>query len=567
MENQKWVDEKLAVMTAPEKVAQLLMVAFFELPYKREDIEDKILKYKLGGIFQPATSKETLAGILEEIQSKAQIPLLIGCDYEGGSGWTIEGGLRFPRAMARGFAGDVNKEYEIGKAIARQGRAIGSIVTFSPVVDLNTHPQNPDVNVRAYGEDTETVIKLAVPYIKGLQDNGMLACVKHFPGNGGTAMDQHICPAIMPQSAEEFRETCLKTYKNCFEEADPAMVMVAHLEVPALVKEINPKNGRPVPASLSYEIITGLLKGELGFKGVVITDALNMGGVTSQYTREEAAVKTIKAGADMLLVFNPDFEREYDAILRAVMSGEISSERLDDAVRNILNSKVRAGLLKDKGIPAPPSEIEELFKPGKYDGLCEEIIKKGITVLRNINDVLPIKDIKDKKVAVLSTFSPDEDTFLLQGQEILVMKDRTADFLRERGACVEHFILKDYMDNRRLHKIIDKLRDENYEYIFFNFFIVPSWGIGTLIPNKSALRMFMFGLLSMGRKVVITSFGDPYVMYYCPTAEVYMCTYDETENAQKAAVNAWLGEAPVSGRSPVSLDGIFKRGDGIILGE
>ncbi len=557
----KWMEETLAGLTVEEKVGQLLMVAFFNLPAERLTVFDSILKYKLGGIFQPNSTRDIIAGALEEIQSKVKIPLLVGCDYEGGAGWSVEGGLRIPRSMARGSEGDIKQEYEIGSIISKQGRAIGSIVTFSPVVDLNTHHQNPDVNVRAYGEDAETVERLAIPYIKGLQDNGMLACVKHFPGNGGTDMDQHICPAVIPQSAEEMREAYLKPYKRCFEEANPAAVMVAHLEVPSLVTEINPENGRPVPASLSYEIITGLLRKEMGFKGMVITDALNMGGVTAHYTRGEVAVKAIQAGADMLLVFNADFELEYEAVLSAVRSGEISTERLDEAVGNVLTAKSKAGLDKDRGIPAPFEVREGYFKAGMYDSICENIARKGITVLRNNENVLPIRDIKGKRVAVLSTFSPDEETLSTQGQALNAMKDTTPVLLRERGAIVDTFEMKHYMDNSLIHDILFKLRE--YDYIFYNFFIVPSWGIGTLIPNKSALRLFMYGILTIEKPVIITAFGSPYVIYYCPTAKVYMCTFDETENTQRAAVRAWLGEAPVTGRSPVGLTGIFKKGDGM----
>lgn len=561
MELNKWVENTLAAMTVEEKAGQLLMVYFRNLPEERADVIKSVLKYNLGGIFQPHTTQDTLASVVEDIQKNAVIPLLFSCDYESGSGWTIEGGVRFPRAMTRGNACDERLEYQIGSHIARQGRAIGSTLTFSPVIDLNTNHQNPDVNIRAYGEDAETVSRLSIQYIKGLQENGMLACVKHFPGNGGTDMDQHICPAVMRQSAEELKQTFLEPYRRCFKEADPAVVMVAHLEVPSLVTETNPENSRPVPTSASYEVITDLLRGELGFKGMVITDALNMGGITTHYNRGEAAVKAVKAGVDMLLVFDSDFELEYDAILDAVKRGEITTERLDDAVKNVLNAKVRAGIDRDRGLPSPYEIREDLFKPGIYDNISKEIIRKGITVLRNLNNDLPVKNIKGKKVAVLSTFNPDAETLSLQNQSLITMKDITPGLLRERGAIVDSYELTYHMENRENHDLVLKM--EGYDYIFFNFFIIPNWGIGTLIPNKSALRMFMFGLLNIEKPVIITAFGSPYVMYYCPTAKNYICTYDETENAQKAAVNAWLGEAPVTGRSPVSLENIFKRGDGI----
>jgi beta-glucosidase-like glycosyl hydrolase len=564
--SKEWINETLAKMSLEEKVGQLLMVFFpdISIPNCHTKIVDEVLKYNLGGVFHSSLAKENLVSFSDYVQKAANVPVLIAGDYECGPGWVVDGGLRVPRPMTRGNAGNTELEYNIGKLIAKQGRAIGASVTFSPVIDLNTDRMNPDVNIRAYGEDVDTVCKLAVPYIKGIQENGMLACVKHFPGNGATDMDQHICTAIIDCSREEMYENFLESYKRAFKEADPAFVMVAHLEVPSLATEINPKNGRIVPSSVSKEIVTDILKEELGFKGVAISDALNMGGITTHYSRQEVAVKSILAGIDMLLVFNAaDFNLEYDAILSAAKEGIIPIERIDDAVANILNAKIKAGLNKTGGLPFEKNKVEELFTPGKYDQLSIEAISRGITVLRNKDNILPIKDIKGKKVIVLSTFNPDEETLTIQGQQLIVMRDKTPELLRQRGAEVLECNIPLHMTIGDIYEIIGKARE--VDYVFFNFFIAPSWGIGTLIPNKSSLRFFMFGLLNIDTPTIITAFGDPYVMYYCPNAKVYMCTYDETLPAQQAAVKAWLGEEKVTGRTPVRLKGIFERGDGIDL--
>ncbi|HEY9058914.1 MAG TPA: glycoside hydrolase family 3 N-terminal domain-containing protein [Pseudobacteroides sp.] len=564
--SKEWINKTLGKMSLEEKVGQLLMVFFHSIatPESHQKIVNEVLKYNLGGVFHSSLTKESLVSFSKEVQAASKIPVLIAGDYECGPGWVVDGGLRVSRPMTRGNAGDTELEYNIGKLIAQQGRAIGSSVTFSPVIDLNTDRMNPDVNIRAYGEDVDTVCKLAVPYIKGIQENGMLACVKHFPGNGATDMDQHICTAIIDCSREEMYDNFLEAYRRTFREADPAFVMIAHLEVPSLATEINPKNGRIVPASVSKEIVTDILKKELGFKGVAISDALNMGGITTHYSRQEVAVKSILAGIDMLLVFNEgNFNLEYDAILNAAKEGIIPIERIDDAVSNILNAKVKAGLHVDMGLPFENTVIDELFTPGKYDKLSIEAISRGITVLRNKDNILPIKDIKGKKVIVLSTFNPDEETLTIQGQELIVMRDKTPELLKQRGAEVEEFVIPLHMTVGDIYDIIGKAKEA--DYVFFNFFIAPSWGIGTLIPNKSSLRFFMFGLLNIDTPVIITAFGDPYVIYYCPSAKVYMCTYDETPPAQLAAVKAWLGEEKVKGRTPVRLKSIFERGDGILL--
>jgi len=564
--NNNWTNEALSRMSLEEKVGQLLMVFFHDIDSVKSHnrIINEVQKYNLGGVFHSSLTKESLISFSANVQKSSKIPVLIAGDYECGPGWVVDGALRVSRPMTRGNAGNTDLEYSIGKVIAKQGRAIGSTVTFSPVIDLNTNRMNPDVNIRAYGEDVDTVCKLAVPYIKGIQENGMLACVKHFPGNGATDMDQHICTAIINCSREEMYENYLEAYKRTFMEADPAFVMVAHLEVPSLTTEINPKNGRIVPSSVSKEIVTDILKKELGFNGVAISDALNMGGITTHYSRQEVAVKSILAGIDMLLVFNPeDFHLEYNAILNAAKEGIIPIERIDNAVTNILNAKVKAGLHVDSGLPLGDDVINDLFTPSKYNKLSIDAISSGITLLRNKNNILPIKDIKGKKVVVLSTFNPDEETYIVQNQELIIMRDKTPELLRQRGAEVHEYTIPLHMTIGDIYGIIGKAKEA--DYVFFNFFIAPSWGIGTLIPNKSSLRFFMFGLLNIETPVIITAFGDPYVMYYCPNAGVYMCTYDETSPAQEAAVKAWLGEEKVTGKTPVGLDGFFARGDGISI--
>lgn len=562
-QSKDWVGSVLNQMTIEEKVGHLLMVAFFNMG---EDavpgIIHKINEYHLGGIFHFGNTIAGLSSALIKIQDAVKRPVLVGTDFEIGPGWVISDAPVTPRPMVRGYTGDTESEYKIAGIIARMGKALGVHLTFSPVVDLNTNRANPDVNIRAYGEDIDTVCRLAVPHVKGLQDNGMLAGIKHFPGNGSTDMDQHISPAIISLSKQEMESTCLEVYRRVFKESDPACVMVGHLEVPSLVTEVNPNNGRPVPASLSSELLTGILRNELGYDGLAISDAMNMGGVSAHYNGGEAAVRAIKAGLDMLLLFNPDtFMGEYNAILNAAKSGEIPMERIDKAVGRVLTAKWKAGLSQVKTEALTAQELYEPFNPEIYDELFNAVQLKGITVLRNNGDLLPVKDICGKNVLVISTFNPDKDTLNVQNQLSQLMTDHTPELLRERGAVVDTVEMKLHMGYGEMDDVLAKCSQA--DYIFFNFFIIPTWAIGSLIPNKSALRLFMYGLLTMNKHLIITAFGDPYVMHYCQTAPVYLCTYDESKRAQEAAVRVWLGEVNVTGRSPISLPGIYKIGDGI----
>lgn len=558
-----WAQQTLESMTLEEKVGQVFLLSQFGFD---EDCVEEMLKriqrLNLGGIFPFHTDQKRLSEMITHYQCIAKIPLLVAADYEVGTAWTILDGFRFPRPMARGSSGDAESEYRIGEIIAKQGRSAGVTVTFSPLLDLNSHPDNPDVNIRAYGEETDRVAELAAALIRGIENNGMLACVKHFPGNGGTGMDQHIMAPILPFSKEEMESTYLEVYRRVFEQTQVGCVMVAHLEVPAYTTEINPRNGRLVPSSTSREVVTGLLREKLGFKGLIITDALNMGGITSHYTRAESVVKCLQAGCDCLLVFAGDCDDEVKAVLNAVRSGDLSMERLDDAVLHVLEAKERLGLHQTKGLPYSAEIRNKLFENEKNINLRDEVLQKGITLYRNRNNLLPLKDIRNKKVLVLSTFNPDSYIWQIN-KEFIPQKDITPELLRERGAIVEEIEIRNNLPNSMLYEILDKVAKA--DYTFFNFFIWPIWGVGTLIPNMCALRLFYYGLLVIDKPLIITAFGSPYVMNYCPNAPVYLCTFDETEAAQRAAVKAWFGEAKITGRSPVSLQGIFSVGDGIEL--
>lgn len=558
-----WAQQTLEKMTLEEKVGQVFILSQFSFDESSVDrMLEMIQKLKLGGIFQFHTLQDRLSEVITHYQKSVNIPLLVAADYEVGTGWTIRDGFRMPRQMVRGSAGDPITEAKIGEIIAKQGRSAGVTITFSPLLDLNSHPDNPDVNIRAYGEDTNQVTEFASALIKGIQKNGMLACVKHFPGNGGTGMDQHIMAPILPFSREEMESSYLEVYRRVFEQTDVGCVMVAHLEVPAYTTEINPGNGRLVPSSASHEVVTGLLRQKLGFKGLTITDALNMGGITSHYTKEESAVKCLQAGCDCLLVFSNSCEDELNAVLEAIHSGRLSMERLDDAVLHVLEAKEKLGLHETKGLPYPAEIRNELYQNEKYTALRDEIHQKGITLYRNRNEILPLKEIQGKKVLVLNTFNPDSNTWQAN-KDFTLPKDITPELLRERGADVEEIEISDNMSNALLYEILDKVAKA--DYTFYNFFIWPIWGVGTLIPNKSALRLFYYGLLVIDKPLIITAFGSPYVLSHCPNAPVYLCTFDETEAAQRAAVKAWFGEAKVTGNSPVILQGIFSIGDGIKL--
>jgi beta-N-acetylhexosaminidase len=515
----KWVESTLASMTLEEKVGQILIVGFWDYTDK-ETILQRARKYHLGGVFHFNESYKDVAAFVEAIQQDARIPLFISSDYEAGTGFYLREGTSFPRPMSRGYAGTEESEYEIGKMIALEGKACGANYTFSPVVDVNIDPMCPDVNIRAYSDDTDAVCRLSRGYIRGIQDQGMIATAKHFPGNGGTFMDQHISTAIIDYSREDIERLFLKPFREAIA-AGVGAIMVAHLEVPALTTEIHPKIGRTIPASMSYEVITELLKEQMGFDGIVMSDALDMGGVMGMYNREEANIKALQAGTDLLLNFFPmDFEKDYESILRNVKEGVISMERLDDAVRTILKAKSKIGLDQGNFKTLPQPELEKIFVPGAKDEICQDIALKGLTLLHNINNILPIADIKGKKVTVFSIFCPENKVIEGQGQFPLV--EIASKRLAERGAIVNHIEVVSDWTFRELRSIYEGCKDS--DYVFVNFFVVPSYAIGTLIPNINAVRLFYLGILSQAKNVVITSFGRSMGVHAFPNG-LYISVY------------------------------------------
>jgi beta-N-acetylhexosaminidase len=556
-----WIAETLSQLTLEEKIGQLVMASSFDIsPQGLAAYREKLERYPIGGVFLFFGTQDEVAHAVTELQRGRKVPLLMGCDYENGVGYIVDNGTRFPRQMARGHAGDAESEYRIGRITAEQGRAIGMHITMSPVLDVNDDFRCPDVNIRAYGDDTDTIRGLGVPYIRGLQEHGMLATAKHFPGNGGSGMDQHISAALLLEDRETIVRKRLPPFRDAIEQADVAAVMVGHLEVPALTSERVEATGRALPATLSREVLDGLLRKELGFDGLIISDAMDMGGVSNQFTRAEAAVRAIEAGIDMLLVFSGNaWHLEYEALVEAARADRLSLSRIDAAVRRVLAAKERAGLHEDGGLPRGAAVRAELFAPGRDDAFCQEIAEKAVTVLVNRGSILPLRGVSGSKLLVINAYSPERKTLGLHGQRVPpVILDA---LLRERGASVDLYEIT----NETPHEELGRLREslQSSDAVLYNFIGIPSWGIGTMIPNRGALGLFYRGLFSMGKPVVVTALGDPYVAYYCPAAPAFVATFDEGLEAQRAVVRVWCGESKATGRMPVRLAGVFERGDGV----
>ncbi|HEU4386494.1 MAG TPA: glycoside hydrolase family 3 N-terminal domain-containing protein, partial [Blastocatellia bacterium] len=345
----QWVDRTLSAMTLDEKIGQLIMPAvvgtflgqdsdqFLEI--RRNIVEFHVGGYVMLGDVDVRHEPAGVALLLNHMQELARLPLLISADFEGGVGLRFAGATRLPRAMAIGATANEEMAYQAARVTAEEARGVGVHVNFYPVVDVNNNPRNPIINIRSFGSDPQFVSRMARAYIRGSQEAGEMATAKHFPGHGDTAVDSHLELPVVDVDRARLDRVELPPFQAAIQE-NVGGVMSAHIQLPQLDND-------KVPATLSARILTGLLRDELGFKGITFTDALNMQGIAAHYSPADAATRAIKAGADVLL-YPPDVEAAFNGVKNAVAAGEIPVARIDQSVRLILAAKAKLGLDKSR---------------------------------------------------------------------------------------------------------------------------------------------------------------------------------------------------------------------------
>ncbi|MDP3684214.1 MAG: glycoside hydrolase family 3 protein, partial [Ignavibacteria bacterium] len=391
-----WVEETISKMTIEEKVGQIIFPAIIGKFYNEEDtVYKRILHYvndlKIGGfiVYQYAEGAEVYAQtfLLNKLQQVSKYPLLIGADYENGVAFRTNGGTTFPSNMALGAADDAVLTHQMGEIIAEESRQTGVHYNFAPVVDINNNPQNPIINVRAFGENTSIIEKLGNSVVAGMQHNHLLATAKHFPGHGNTSTDSHKDLPIIHGSKDELFQLELKPFIDEIKNGVMS-IMVGHLAVRAFDAET-------IPATLSKNIVTDLLKKQLGFKGLIVTDALNMHAITNSYTQSEAAVKAFNAGCDILL-FPTNTDEVDSAMIQAVRSGVITEERLDESVRKILLAKRWVGLSESRTVSL--DDLSSTLKNNDHQTVAKTLAEEAITLVKDEKNLIPLSSNAKKKI-------------------------------------------------------------------------------------------------------------------------------------------------------------------------
>ncbi len=575
-------EKLLAKMSVEEKVGQLIHVginarfANQDSPFFKE-LQRQVVQNKIGGIiFFGAPIYET-THLANRMQENAKLPLLMSLDAETGIGMRFEDAINFPWAMAMAAAGDPELARRAGVITGREASAIGIRHVYAPVLDVNNNADNPVINVRSFGEDPMEVARFGIAFGEGIQSQRVIATAKHFPGHGDTAVDSHRGLPIIDHTRDSLDRTELVPFREAVK-AGIASIMIAHIALP----QIDPEEVRPlanyaggdaepgaeivtqkatIPATLSAKVQTGILRGEMGFRGLIVSDAMSMSGLTLYFTQEEAGVRAFLAGTDIL-----EKPADPDAMIRgliaAVKSGRIPTSRLDESVRRQLAWKYELGLFEERMTPL--DRIDRVVSGKDSQELADEIARKAITLVRNDDGLLPLK--KDRKIAVIGISNGFDGPATMQSfRSSFATMRRVAPgppvVLRnsyfETAYLQENSSAEQFAAARKAISGADVV-------IFALYGRVRSGARASVgIPDNGAA--LLREVLASDKQVVGVSFGNPYLLNSFPSMKTYVVGYGDMSSLQLAAARSILGMQDITGKLPISLPGLHPRGTGIRL--
>jgi len=542
-----WVEKQLSSMSIEQKIGQMIAIAYYPKFYNQnnpefEQLENRIKNYHVGGFTFLKGDPYAVVRCIERFQNAAQIPLLVMAGMEWGVAMRVGEATSFMENMAIGATRSEEYAYEMGRICAEEAKALGIHIAYSPVLDVNNNPDNIIVNTRSYGEDPHLVAKLGTAYMRGLQENGIYATAKHYPGHGDTNVDSHIGLPTINVSKERIQNVELVPFKAAVD-AGLKCVMVAHVTYGAFPQ----MKGRP--ASLDPYFIKEVLRKEMGFTGLVVTDAMGMGGIVNTYWSGEAAVMSINAGTDIILM-PPNFEATFDFIVDAVKDGRIPMQRLDESVRRILQVKRHFGLDKVKPV-TNLALMEEIIASPEHLKKAEEIANASMTLVRDENNVFQLHP--EELDSVLVVVITDREWGYQFQQNI-------RDEISKRIPVVRTALIDARTTQQAFQQIINRV--DTAQAVVVGTFV--RWGSyrGTVsLPDSTA--KLLDGLFEGDRPMSVIAFGSPYLLRQIPEVPSYLCAYQTDPLAVSAAVRALFGEIPLSATLPVSIPGFYDVGVGI----
>lgn len=528
----KWVDSVYKSLNQEERIGQLFMVAAYSggKNFNQAAIEELIRKHQIGGLIFMQGGPLRQASLTNRYQAMAQVPLLISMDAEWGLGMRLDSVLNFPRQMMLGATRDTALMYQVGMAIAYQCRRLGVHINFSPDVDINNNAENPVINSRSFGENRYWVTQMGKAYMRGLQDNGVMACLKHFPGHGNTNVDSHKDLPVIRRSMAELQETELYPFKKLINEGAQS-VMIAHLDVPALEKETH------IPTTLSKNTITNLLKGELGFKGLVFTDALNMEGVTKYFEPGAVDLRAFLAGNDVLL-FSQNVPLAIERIRAAIDNGTIPKEELERRVKKILRAKYDYKLhrLEPVNTVNLTEDINQFTQ-----ALRVKVARAAATLVKDDHKLLPKLSGKSPKVQYIGVNTSSS----------VLEKELSRSFPGMASAWVPNG--KASTDADRALRSLDRY-DVNIVAIHnSSFYPARNYGL-------DAALLQLLKKVQTHPKTIIVLMGNAYIMQHLCHAGAALILYEDDTLSQKAAASVLSGDVIPRGKLPVTVCGTLTAG-------
>lgn len=541
-----WADSVLSTLTLREKAAQLVWPSVFgDYTSASSPQWQRLTSYvsgeKVGGFTISVGSPIELAAKLNALQGMSRVPLLFGADLEAGAGFRARGGYFIPNAidlggavvsppeMAIGATGDTILAFEEGKLTALEGRALGIHIAYAPVLDVNNNPANPVINTRSFGEDPHMVARLGAAFIRGLQSNGMIATGKHFPGHGDTEVNSHLALPVVAVSRSRLDSVELIPFKAAVQTGVGA-IMTFHGAMPAL-------DSSGVPGTLSSKVLTDLLRNELQFKGIIISDAMDMRGVLDQYGAVDAVKRAVEAGVDVLI--QPiNISQAIDAVVAGVKEGRYTEARLDQSVRRILLLKAGVGLGRSKLVDL--NALRFVVGDSAHVNMANRIAEKSITLVKDSLGIVPLGVPPTARVlSVTVGRRPDLSAGVAFNGEL---RSRFAG-LRSEFLTAENAT----SDYGRVERAADSA-----DVIIVSSYVGQVWdAVSAAAPQTFA--NFIGRLVKTGRKVIVVSFGNPYLLQQIPVAPTYLVAWGGFPASQTAAARALLGLSPITGKLPISI--------------
>ncbi len=537
-EKNAWVDSLLKTMTIDEKIGQLLMIPVYSNKNEKyySDIDYLIRRYHVGGIifFQGSPSRQ--AELIRRFQNKARIRLFVGMDAEWGMSMRLDSIKPLPRNFTLGAVQDNRLIYNAGAEIARQFKIAGMHINFAPVLDVNNNPDNPVINIRSYGEDPYVVSDKGIAFIKGMQDNGIIAVGKHFPGHGDTGTDSHYTLPVINHNRSRLDSIELLPFKNAIQSGIKG-IMVAHLNIPSL--ESTPG----LPATLSRSIVTDLLKEELEYQNLIFTDAMNMRGVTSIFPEGVRELEAFIAGNDMILM-SVNVPAVLKAFKSAISNRKITETEINERVRKILIAKNESGLFDD--LPAIPEKLSERLN-AKIDDLNYRIFEHATTLVKNKNNLVPFRMTDTIRFASLSLYDDNVTKF----NQII-----------NRYGSFDHY---SYLKNRMSRSAYDDLfaKLSGYEVVIVSIHNInnrsgQNYGI-------SQADIDFINKLNTSTNIVLVAYGTPYSLKFFEKCGVLLCAYEDNAYARETVAQQLFGAISIKGRLPVTASDRLQAGSGIDL--